>query len=98
MGWADRFSSWLDHQVERVPALDHWMESHFHALGFHGPYIRHLAKTRIGPAVLLIGTALLVLLVVALVRRSRGRRRRRDAAAAVLAGRLSAAGDPPPSR
>ncbi|HXM58376.1 MAG TPA: hypothetical protein VOB72_23450 [Candidatus Dormibacteraeota bacterium] len=99
MGWSDRFSSWLDHQVERVPALDHWMESHFHAFGFHGPYIRHLAKTRLAPAILLGGTILLVLLVVALVRRSRARRRRQEAAAAaVLAGRLSAAGGPPPSR
>jgi hypothetical protein len=99
MSWSHRFANWLDEQIARFPALDHWMESHFHALGFHGPYVRHLAATRLAPAVLLGGTIVLALLIVAFVRRSRARRRRRDeAAAAVLAGRLSAAGGPPPSR
>jgi len=100
MGWYDRFSSWVDNLLERQWHLHDIMERHFHAFGLHGPYTRHLAKTRVAP-LLLAGTAFLLVLTVALlIRRVRARRRRRRlaAAAAVPTTLLSAAGGRPPSR
>jgi hypothetical protein len=96
MGWQDRFTSWVDHQIERFPALDAWLERHFHAMGIHGPYARHLAKTRLAPAIAIGLAMLLALVVVLLVRRSRARRRAASGPAAG-ARTLSAAGGRPPS-
>ena len=70
MAWQDRLSSWIDGQIERVPALDGWFERHFHAIGLHGPEVRHLAKTRFVPLAAIATGLLLVLLVTWLVRRS----------------------------
>ena len=96
MAWQDRISSWMDRQIERFPVVDRWLERHFHAIGWHGPYVRHLVRTRLAPA-LALGTAiLLTVVVVLLVRRSRARRRAAGGPAAG-ARTLSAAGDRPPS-
>jgi hypothetical protein len=96
MAWYDRLAHWVDRLIERTFGLHDVFERHFHALGLHGPYMRHLAKTRVVPA-LLIGTALLLALIAfALVRRSRARRRPVDPGAP--AAPLSAAGARPPSR
>ncbi len=85
MTWQDRLAGWVSHQVERSPALDHWLERHIHAVGLHGPEVRHLLKTRFVPAVALLSAVVLVVLVAAVarrVRRSRDRRRRQQAPAA----------------
>jgi hypothetical protein len=95
MAWYDRFATWADHLIERTFGLHDLFERYFHAWGLHGPYTRHLVKTRLVPALLAGGTLLVVLIVLALVRRSRARRRLR---AAAPASRLSAAGARPPSR
>lgn len=95
MAWYDRLTRWADHLIERTFGLHDVFERQFHALGLHGPYMRHLAKTRVVPA-LVVGTALLLALIAfALVRRSRARRLRATAAPAAP---LSAAGARPPSR
>ena len=98
MGLYDRFSTWMDHLLERQFHLHDFLERHFHAFGLHGPYTRHLAKTRVIPLLLLGTTLLIVLCATLLVRRWRARRRRRRLAAVVPATMLSAAGGRPPSR
>ncbi len=85
MTWQDRLAGWVNHQIERSPALERWLERHIHAIGLHGPQARHLLKTRFVPAVALLSVVVLMLLVAAVarrVRRSRERRRRKGAAAA----------------
>jgi hypothetical protein len=99
MGWYDRLSNWVDHLIERQWHLHDIFERHFHAFGLHGPYTRHLAKTRVAPAIAIGLAILFTLAVVLLVRKARARRRRRRlAAAAVPTTRLSAAAGRPPSR
>lgn len=70
MAWQDRLANWADGVLVRVPALDQWFEKHFHAMGLHGPEVRHLLKARFFPAAALVAAAFAVLLVTALVRRS----------------------------
>lgn len=85
MTWQDRLAGWVSRQVERSPALDHWLEKHIHAIGLHGPEVRHLLRTRFATAGALLSAVVLVLLVAAVarrVRRSRDRRRRQGAPAA----------------
>jgi hypothetical protein len=69
MAWQDRMATWLDAQLQRVPGLDQWSERHFHAIGLHGPEVRHLLKTRFVPAALMLSAAFIVLVAAALVRR-----------------------------
>jgi hypothetical protein len=95
MAWYDRLSTWVDHLLERTFGLHDFFERQFHAFGMHGPYTRHLVKTRIGPAVLLGLTMLMALAAVLLIRRWRARRRR---AIAAVPARFSAVGGRPPSR
>jgi len=73
MAWQDRLSNWVDSQIERLPALDGWFEKHFHAVGLHGPEVRHLVKTRFVPFAVLVSVVLLVMLVTWLVRRGGSR-------------------------
>src|SRR5256885_143840 len=96
MGWYDRVSSWVDRLVEQTWGLHDMGERHFHAFGLHGPYTRHLVKTRVAPAILLGGTMLLVLATALVIRRSRARRRRRDPPGAAPPARPGAA--PRPAR
>ena len=99
MGWQDRFATWLDHQIERLPALDLWLERHLHAMGIHGPYARHLARTRLAPTIAVGLTVLLALVAALLITRWRARRWREDQGPATTRARtLSAAGGRPPSR
>ena len=74
MAWQDRLSNWVDSQVERLPVLDRWFENHFHAIGMHGPEVRHLLKTRFAPAAMMVTAAFVVLAVAVLVRRARAPR------------------------
>jgi hypothetical protein len=73
MAWQDRLASWVDALLQRLPGLDLWFERHFHALGLHGPEVRHLVKTRFFPAALVAGGVLVVLLAPALIRRRTAR-------------------------
>jgi hypothetical protein len=73
MAWQDRLANWVDAQLQRLPGLDQWSERHFHAIGMHGPEVRHLLKTRFFPAAAMLGVAFLVLLAVTLIRRRSGR-------------------------
>lgn len=76
MTWQDRLASWVSQQIGRWPALDHWLEKHVHAVGLHGPEVRHLLKTRFIPAAALVSALVLVLVVTAVARRaSRSRER-----------------------
>ena len=84
--WEDAFARleeqlavWVERFLVTHPAWDRWLEAHLHAYGLHGPAARHLLKTRVFPAaVLLLGaiTLLVLLLIVWLARRPRRRRRR----------------------
>jgi len=74
MAWQDRLSNWVDSQIERLPVLDQWFEKHFHAIGLHGPEVRHLLKTRFVPVAMLVTAAFVVLAVAVLVRRARAPR------------------------
>jgi hypothetical protein len=74
MAWQDRLSTWVDSQIARVPVLDRWFENHFHAIGMHGPEVRHLLKTRFVPVAMMVTAAFVVLAVVGLVRRARASR------------------------
>ena len=80
MAWQDRLAAWVDGQVQRSPALDHWLEARFHAMGLHGPALRHLLKTRFIPAATTFVVAFLLLVIGGMILRravrSRGRRRR----------------------
>src|SRR5260370_19364672 len=99
MTWQDRLAGWVSRQVERSPALDHWLEKHIHAIGLHGPQVRHLLRTRFVPAVALLSAVVLVLLVAAVtrrVRRSRDPGRRQAAPAARPPRPPSLAQGPPP--
>ncbi|HYW23316.1 MAG TPA: hypothetical protein VE953_04080 [Terriglobales bacterium] len=69
MPWQDRLANWLDAQLQRLPGVDRWSERHFHAIGLHGPEVRHLLKTRFFPAATVVGAVLVVLIVAALIRR-----------------------------
>jgi hypothetical protein len=82
MAWQDRLANWVDGLLERMPAVDQWLELNFHAIGLHGPEVRHLMKTRFLPAAMAFSAVIAVLLVVALVRRARGGRRSPPAAEA----------------
>jgi hypothetical protein len=82
MAWQDRLANWVDGLLQRLPGLDRWFEKHFHALGLHGPEVRHLLKTRFLPAAMLLSAVLAVLVVMALARRARGGRRSPPAAEA----------------
>jgi len=73
MAWQDRLANWVDAQLQRLPGLDQWSERHFHAIGLHGPEVRHLLKTRFLPAAVMLGVAFLVLLAAALIRRRTAR-------------------------
>lgn len=73
MAWQDRLASWVDAQLQRLPGLDRWIEKHFHAIGLHGPEVRHLLKTRFLPAAVMVTTLLLLLIVLAVVRRRSAR-------------------------
>ena len=64
-------------QLQRLPGLDQWSERHFHAIGLHGPEVRHLLKTRFFPVAVMLGAAFLVLLAAALIRRRGARDRGR---------------------
>jgi hypothetical protein len=82
MDWQDRIAAWLDRQVAGHPALDRWLEAHLHAIGLHGPAVRHLLKTRVVPAATVVMAALLLMIALGMLRRARRRRRKRG-----LAGR-----------
>ena len=74
MAWQDRIAAWLDQQIALHPALDRWLELRFHAMGLHGPAVRHLLKTRAVPAaIVLLGTVLLMIALGVLRRRRRKR-------------------------
>jgi hypothetical protein len=73
MAWQDRLANWADGLLQRLPGLDHWSEKHFHAIGLHGPEVRHLLKTRFFPAAVLVSAALALLVVSALLRRRSAR-------------------------
>ena len=73
MAWQDRLAAWGDGLLQRLPGLDHWFEKHFHAIGLHGPEVRHLLKARFFPAAVMLSAAFVVLVVMALIRRRTGR-------------------------
>ena len=73
MAWQDRLANWVDAQIQRLPGLDQWSERHFHAIGLHGPEVRHLLKTRFFPAAVMLTAAFVVLAAAALVRRRSAR-------------------------
>jgi hypothetical protein len=75
MAWQDRLANWVDGLLQRMPAVDQWLERNFHAMGFHGPEVRHELKTRFLPAAMAFTAVIAVLIVAALVRRVRGGRR-----------------------
>lgn len=81
MGWQDGLARWVDHQIQQHPALDRWLEQHFHAIGLHGPAVRHLLKTRVMPAAVLVLATMLLLIATLVVRRLRRSRARRGRAA-----------------
>jgi hypothetical protein len=75
MAWQDRLANWVDGLLQRFPGLDQWFERHFHAIGLHGPEVRHLLKTRFFPAAVMLGGAFIVVMTAALVRRRSARAR-----------------------
>jgi len=89
VAWQDRLATWLDNQVARYPALDHWLEDHLHAMGLHGPQVRHLLKVRVLPGTIVFLTALLLLIAVLVISRVRRRRARERARKRGLAGRMA---------
>jgi len=76
MAWQDRLANWADAQLGRLPGLDQWSERHFHAIGLHGPEVRHLLKARFAPAAAMLSAAFVVLLLAALIRRRTARAHR----------------------
>jgi hypothetical protein len=81
MGWQDGLARWADHQIEQHRAFERWLELHFHAIGLHGPAVRHLLKTRVMPAAILVLATMLLLIAALMVRRLRRSRARRGRAA-----------------
>ena len=73
MAWQDRMANWADALLQRLPGLDHWSERHFHAIGLHGPEVRHLLKTRFLPAAVMLSAVFIVLVAAALIRRRAAR-------------------------
>jgi hypothetical protein len=73
MAWLDRLANWVDALLQHVPGLDRWFERHFHAIGLHGPEVRHLLKTRFFPAAVAGGAVFAVVLLPGLVRRRSAR-------------------------
>lgn len=71
MGWQDGLARRVNHQIEQHPGLDRWLELRFHAFGLHGPAVRHLLKTRVMPAVILVLATMLVLIAALMIRRLR---------------------------
>ncbi len=77
MGWLDALGRWAYHQVwVRSPELYRWLEDHFHAVGLHGPTVRHLARTRLMPATLLVLAIVVAMLATVAVQRVQRRRSR----------------------
>jgi len=54
MGWEDALFRWVDGMIAAHPALDHWLELHAHEWGLHGPYLRHLLRSRLLSVVLVL--------------------------------------------
>jgi hypothetical protein len=79
MAWGDMAARWVEGFLEAHPGLDVWLERHAHAYGLHGPYLRHVLKSRLAPAVLVVAV-LAVLLVVAVWRSRRAGARQRPPA------------------
>jgi hypothetical protein len=53
MGWEDGLLRWMDGLIAAHPGLDVWLESHLHTLGYHGPALRHLLRSRVLPVAVL---------------------------------------------
>jgi hypothetical protein len=82
MGLVDWVAALILDFVESHPWLDVFLESHFHALGLHGPLVRHSLRVRVVPAALLVTATLVLLIAMVVVRRTRRAIARRRAAAA----------------
>ena len=75
MAWQQRLADWMDQQVERLPGLDHWLEQHAHALGYHGPTVRRALALGVVPLGI-VALGVLIVVIVAVVRRRRAGRRK----------------------
>jgi hypothetical protein len=60
---ADTLARWVEGTLQAHPGLDHWLERHAHAYGLHGPYLRHVLKSRLAPVVVVVAVVALVLVV-----------------------------------
>ena len=86
-GLDDALAAWTYRWIEAHPTIAEQLEQVLHAHGVHGPWARHLLRTRVVPVAVLL-SALLALLagfvVFRLWRRTMARRRsRRPAGPAV---------------
>ena len=76
MAWEDTAARWVEGFLDAHPGVDTWLERHAHAYGLHGPYLRHVLKSRLAPAVLVVAVLAVVLVVGVWRSRRAGARRR----------------------
>ena len=75
MHWEDRLFAWVTSFLKTHPAIDHAIEMRAHALGMHGPSLRHALRTHFDAILILtvaIGVSLILLAHAIRTRRVRG--------------------------